>query len=556
MLNSFIGGGIIIAATYARVSTRAQEDGISLDQQERAMLDYAEKQHIQVPQEYRFREAASGLKDEREEYEKIRQLIRERKINALIVYSTDRHTRDPIHGKIFRAELRRAKATLHIVTKGGVVDILSAQGELMATVEDAFNRYWLDKILETTYEKKQEYIREGIPFVQGNVRYGYKRVGKKRDAKAVIDEEVRPVIERIFNWADDGVSAFHIERLLRGTPTPDDLKRRNDSTRIREPGRWSEMAVYRILRDEIYAGVHWVNREEVYEDEDGRKRRRARPREEWVRIKVPAIISREQWERVQKLLDNGKRERPKMHAKYEYLLARRITCGACHYAGTTYPDRTRKGELRLYYICTTSMSTTAAPFCHTKKIRAAEADAAVWAKLKEVVHHPATFLVRLKEDQERQREQVQLDNGELTDLDELIAQHTAELKVAAAEYVRVAAKGGILAETYKQQAEMLEQTIDALQKRKERLERKLAAKVITDDEISSVQSLAEWAQPRLAAADSDFQARRRLIEAFDWRFTLLWRGMQPVVIVHWFDWELEVPLDYRYGQDPTRNFRQ
>lgn len=64
-------GGLIVAATYGRVSTSAQEEGISLDQQERAMLEYAEKQRIAVPDEYRFREAASGLKDEREEYGKI-----------------------------------------------------------------------------------------------------------------------------------------------------------------------------------------------------------------------------------------------------------------------------------------------------------------------------------------------------------------------------------------------------------------------------------------------------------------------------------------------------
>lgn len=547
--------GLVVAATYARVSTRAQEEGISLDQQERAMLEYAERQKIQVPPEYRFHEAASGLKDEREEYGKIRQLIKERKINALIVYSTDRHTRDPIHGKIFRAELRRAKATFHIVTKGGVVDILSAQGELMATVEDAFNKYWLDKILEVTYVKKQEYLREGIPFVQGHARYGYKRVGKRKEARAEIIEEQAAVVRRIFNWTEEGLSIYQIEKMLRGTPAPGDIKQ--DKLRVREYGRWSQMTIYRILRDEIYAGTYWANREEVYEDDDGKKRKRNRPREEWIAIPVPPIISQEQWERVKLIIDRGKHERPRMHSKHEYLLARRMTCGTCGYACSTCPQPRSGGGMMLYYVCTSNTTQAlVGPKCRTRKIRAAEADAAVWGKMKEVITHPATFLARMQADQARQREQVQLDSGELTDLEELIAQHTAELKVAAGEYVRVAAKGGILAETYKQQVDTLERTIEALQKRKERLERKLAAKVISDEEIASVQALAEWAQPRLSAADEDFQARRRLIEAFGWRFTLLWRGDQAVVIVHWRGWELEVLVNYRYGQDPTRNFRK
>ncbi len=548
--------GLVIAAIYARVSTFKQaKEGVSLEEQERKMIEYAERQHIQVPEEYRFREAVSGLKDEREEYDKIRRLIKERKINALIIYSSDRQTRDPIHGKIFRAELRRSKATLHSVTEGGVVDIYSAQGELLATIKDAFNRYWLDKILEVTYEKKQEYLRKGIPFVQGHVRYGYKRVGKKLDAKAVIDEETAPVIRRIYNWADEGLSVYQIEKYLKGTPAPGDLK--HDKLRVREFGRWSQMTIYRILRDEIYAGVYWANREEVYEDDDGKKRKRPRPREEWVRIEVPAIIEREQWDRVQEILDRGARERPRMHSKHDYLLARRMQCGKCGYAYTTHPHPLPGGGMKLYYVCTSNTTQVlVGPRCGSRKIRAAEADAAVWAKMKEVINHPATFLVRLQEDQARQREQLQLDSGELDDLDALIAEHTAELKVAAVEYVRVAAKAGILAETYKQQIDILERTVEELQKRRQRLEKKLTAKVISDEEIATVQALAEWAQPRLAAADNDFQARRRLIEAFGWRFTMSWRGEQAVVTVHWRDWELEVPVNYRYGQDPRRNFRK
>lgn len=233
------------------------------------------------------------------------------------------------------------------------MDIYSAQGELMATVEDAFNKYWLQKILEVTYEKKQAYIREGIPFVQGSVRYGYRRVGRKRDARAEVVEELRPIIERIYNWADEGLSIY----------------------------------------------------------------------------------------------------------------------------------------------------------------------------------------------QARRREALRTDDGELRDLEALIDEQTAELKVAAAEYTRHAARGGILAETFRQQAETLEQTIGTLVQRKAKLEQRMAAKVVSDEEIATIDGLAEWARPRLAVADQDFSLRRQLIEAFNWRFTLVWRGEQRVV-VHWRDWDFDVPVDY------------
>jgi hypothetical protein len=96
----------LIGATYARISTAKQKDGISLDDQDDGMVLYTAQQSIVVPDDYRFKEQGSGFKEERTEYDKIRQLVRERRINVLVVYGSDRHTRDPIHGEIFRAELR------------------------------------------------------------------------------------------------------------------------------------------------------------------------------------------------------------------------------------------------------------------------------------------------------------------------------------------------------------------------------------------------------------------------------------------------------------------
>jgi hypothetical protein len=72
----------------------------------------------------------------------------------------------------------------------------------------------------------------------------------------------------------------------------------------------------------------------------------------------------------------------------------------------------------------------------------------------------------------------------------------------------------------------------------------MAQKVVSDEEIATIEGLAEWARPRLAVADKSFQLRRQLIEAFNWRFTLVWRGEQRVVVVHWRDWDFDVEVNY------------
>ena len=71
-----------------------------------------------------------------------------------------------------------------------------------------------------------------------------------------------------------------------------------------------------------------------------------------------------------------------------------------------------------------------------------------------------------------------------------------------------------------------------------------SAGVIPDEEISTLKQLAEWATPRLAQADQDFATRRQLVERSNWRFTLVWRGEQRIIVVKLRNWEFDVEVVY------------
>jgi site-specific DNA recombinase len=534
-----------IGATYARVSTDKQRrDGISLDEQEDRMLQYAQLYDIHVPEEYRFREAASGLKSERAEYDKIRKLIYEQKVDVLIVYSSDRHTRDTIHGKIFRAELRRSRAQFHIVTEGGQADILSAQGEFLSTLKDTFNQYWLNKILETTQQKKKYYSEQGIPFVQGQAPYGYRRVGKQTEARAEIVEEQATIVRQIFQWAYEGMGIFAISRLLEGTPTPGDLKK--NTNRIRRSGEWPLQTIYRILRHEVYVGIHYTNREEVCESFDGKKERVAIPVEEWQPVTVPAIVDRDQWEQVQNLLDEGKRLRPRYHAKHQYLLARRVRCGKCGYAIAGFPHQgTDRGKpfLRLYYRCSTNNTkgSSAAPRCGSKMFRVPETDEVVWETLKELLTDPKkAFITYLQELQQKQQHE-QAERAERTDvLDELITEHTDELESLAEELGALKNRTGPSAVAIRKRMETLESDIERLIVERNRQTQRNTIRIVTDQDIQSVEDLSDKVRPILSTAD--FETKRGLIEALGCRFTLLEHDGQWDVTIHWFGWNMTVSI--------------
>jgi site-specific DNA recombinase len=72
---------------------------------------------------YRFSEAYSGLSLERPELDKLRELVRTGAIDAVIVYSFDRFTRDPVHGVILMQDLEKYGVALEAVT-----DILVGSG--------------------------------------------------------------------------------------------------------------------------------------------------------------------------------------------------------------------------------------------------------------------------------------------------------------------------------------------------------------------------------------------------------------------------------------------
>ena len=151
--------------------------------------------------------------------------------------------------------------------------------------------------------------------------------------------------------------------------------------------QWSPSTIRGILRNETYTGVWHDNK---------RKRGKGRnPRESWVSVAVPPIISRELWEAAQERIA-ANRERLRRHSKYPYLLSGILRCGRCGRAVigmTSVPSRDRRPKAYHYYRCTDSTRTWKHERCLETKIHADEADALVWDKIAEALRNPE-LLVR------------------------------------------------------------------------------------------------------------------------------------------------------------------
>ena len=116
----------------------------------------------------------------------------------MIVFSSDRLTRNPVDGDILRRELRQYGVELHYTTRGAIDD--TPEAELFSGIEDQFNAYWRNKLLEATKRGRREKAEAGIVLGQGRDMYGYQKVCRKRETRLEIVPEEAEVIRNIFTW--------------------------------------------------------------------------------------------------------------------------------------------------------------------------------------------------------------------------------------------------------------------------------------------------------------------------------------------------------------------
>jgi len=129
---SSVKGGVMKAGIYCRVSTEDHErEGTALQSQLEGCKKLAGEKGYEVLNEFTSMETYSGLTLDRPKLNEVRQWVRDREVDAVIAYTLDRLSRDPVHFIILQEELERVGVTLIMVTE----DIDSSDmGKLIAHI--------------------------------------------------------------------------------------------------------------------------------------------------------------------------------------------------------------------------------------------------------------------------------------------------------------------------------------------------------------------------------------------------------------------------------------
>jgi site-specific DNA recombinase len=135
-----------IAALYSRVSTEDQGKGYSIPTQIAACQELARREGYVVPPECIFTDNASGTTLDRPGLIAVRELIRARRIQALICFDLDRISRRLAHQLLIDDECRERGVSFHIVTMPD--DDNSPESQFMRNIRGAVAEFERLKIIE------------------------------------------------------------------------------------------------------------------------------------------------------------------------------------------------------------------------------------------------------------------------------------------------------------------------------------------------------------------------------------------------------------------------
>jgi site-specific DNA recombinase len=182
------------------------------------------------------------------------------------------------------------------------------------------------KIIERVTRGKQLRLAQGQLLGCGVHTFGYDYIRKTPTSRPqmIINQREAEIIRNVFEtYASEQIGLDRI------------AKRLEDMGAITKTGKklWRRSFLKTVLRNETYLGVKYYNTMRVireyanpiYDIKHSTKKNIKRNREDWIGVEVPAIISRELFERVQERLKvNRKRYRNPRQAQ---LLSALVRCG-------------------------------------------------------------------------------------------------------------------------------------------------------------------------------------------------------------------------------------
>jgi site-specific DNA recombinase len=323
--------------------------------------------------------------------ERLRDLAAEGSIEAILIYSPDRLSRKYAYQVLLMEEFAKQGVEILFVQSPPAT---TPEEQLLVQLQGMIAEYERAQIAERTRRGKRYRAQSGLVNVLCGAPYGYRYVKKSEPSAAFyeVNEEEASVVRQVYRvYTEEGWSIGAIVRWLNAQGIP--------TSQRKSP--WERTTVWAMLRNPAYQGTACFGKTERAERQKVTRLLRLRggyssrssankerPREQWIAIAVPVIVSPESFALAQERLQQNKVFASR-HTKEPTLLQGMLICKLCGYA--YYRTSTRTSARKLYYYrCLGSdhWRYLKGRVCTNWPVRQDYLDDLVWSEVIELLENP------------------------------------------------------------------------------------------------------------------------------------------------------------------------
>ena len=346
--------GLYKAALYCRLS---QDDGLvgdssSIQTQKMLLEKYANDNGIIIV-DYYIDDGYSGTNFDRPAFQRMIADIDDEKVNMVITKDLSRLGRAYVRTGYYIDFYFKDKDIRYIAINDNV-DTLYENNDI-APFKNILNEMYAKDISRKVKTAVRQRLLKGM-FIASHPPYGYKRNPYNKN-HLVIDEEVVDVVKLIFDLAlsNMGIATIAKELNKRCIPIPSVYKASKgyqcyqtllDSRKLKynddDVEKWSTATVGNILRNQMYVGDMVGNKREIKNYRTGKQI--IHTKDEYIVIPNThePIISREDFEKVQKLVSNKHKPSKTNH---ENIFRGILKCANCGRSMTMYHKVLANGKV-------------------------------------------------------------------------------------------------------------------------------------------------------------------------------------------------------------------
>ena len=281
-----------VAGLYMRVSTEDQaREGFSLPEQKTRLEDYCRAKGYEIGDYYTDEGISAKKGNYRPEFERLKEDIKNKKINTMLALKQDRITRSIFDWENIITFLEENNAYLDLVNDD--INTTTSNGRMVSRIMMSVSQNEIERTSERTIIGLEGAIKQG--HIPARAPLGYKHV----DKKLVPDPLTKDIVIRIYNLYFEGLTYNIIAKLF-------------NKEKVCGKTNWKDTSILKIISNVIYKGDYI----------QGKTTRNPR----YFPDVVEPIVSKELWDSCQ--VQKKKNQRNYMRSQ-TYIFLQKLKCPKC-----------------------------------------------------------------------------------------------------------------------------------------------------------------------------------------------------------------------------------